>query len=58
MEHDNYVGARGQRLPVAGLLIAAVTVIAVVLKNLQPQPSREIYGAIGASIVHQNADVQ
>ena len=37
MHHDDHVRARGQRLAIAGLLVASVAVVLVMHKELQPQ---------------------
>ena len=57
MDHDYDVGACGQRLTVAGLLVAAVAKIAIVHKYRQPQLPGEVSGIVLAVVVHQDADV-
>ena len=57
MHHDDHVCARGQGLAVAGLLVAAVSVILVVHKKLQAQLLGDLDRAVGTVIVHQNADI-
>ena len=57
MHHDNDVGAGGESLTVAGLLVASVTVVIVVNEHVQPQLLGDFDGAIGAVIVHQDADI-
>src|ERR1019366_3132550 len=57
MDHDDDVGAGGQCFAVAGLLIAAIAVVAVVDKRLQTEPVRDFESAIGTVVVDQNADI-
>ncbi len=57
MEHDDNVGARGQGFAITGLLIAAITVVAVVLEDLQAEAARQVNGLVGAVVIHQNADI-
>src|SRR6202044_4044062 len=57
MKHDDHIRARRQSLAITGLLVAAITVIAVMLKNLQAKPARQINGTIGTAVVHQNANI-
>ena len=57
MKHDDDVGAGGQSLAIAGLLVASVAVVAVVLEDIQAQLPGEIDGVVGTVVVHQNADV-
>src|ERR1019366_5467680 len=56
MDHDDDVGAGGQSFAVAGLLIAAIAVVAIVNEGLQAEPVRDFEGAIGTVIVDENAD--
>ena len=57
MHHDDDVRARGQGLAIAGLLVASVAIILVVHEELQSQLLGNLDRAVGAVIVHQNADV-
>ncbi len=57
VDHDDNIGAGGQSFPVAGLLIAAITVVAVVDEGLQAEAVRDFEGAIGTVIVDENADI-
>ncbi len=57
VKHDDYIGARGEGFAVAGLLIASIAVVAVVLEYEQAHAASQIDGAVGAVVVHQNADV-
>ena len=57
MQHDDDVGAGGQGFAIAGLLVAPVAVVAVVLEDVQAQAAGEINGAVGAVIIDQDADV-
>jgi len=57
MKHDDHVSAFGQSFAVAGLLIAAVTVVAIVLEDLQAEAACEIDGAVGAVVIDKNADI-
>jgi hypothetical protein len=57
MKHDDNVGAGVQSFAIAGLLIASVAVVAVVLEDVQAKAMRDIHGLIGAVVVNQNADV-
>ena len=57
MHHDDHVSARGQGLAIAGLLVASVAIVLVMHKELQSQSLGNFHGAVGAVIVHQNADV-
>src|SRR5208337_2138922 len=57
MNHDDHVGAGGQSFAVASLLIAAVTVVAVVDEGRQAQPTRDFDSAIGTVVVDENADI-
>ena len=57
MQHDDYIGAGGESFAIAGLLIAAIAVIAVVLEDLQAEAAREIDSLVGAVIIHEDADI-
>ncbi len=57
MHHDDHIRARGQGLAVAGLLVASVAIILVMHEQLQPQLVGNFDGAVGAVIVHENADI-
>ena len=57
VEHDDDIGASGQSFAVAGLLVASVAVVAVVLKDEEAEAAAEIDGMVGTVIVDQDADV-
>ena len=57
MHHDDHVGAGGQSFAIAGLLIAAIAVVAIMGERLQAEPVRDFEGAIGAVVVDENANV-
>ena len=57
MQHDDDVGAGGQCLAIAGLLVAAVAIVAVVLEDEETKTAGEFDGVVGAAIIHKNADV-
>src|SRR6202140_3503 len=53
VEHDDDVGARREGLAVAGLLVASVAIIAVVLEDVQAKAAGKIHSLVGAGIVGQ-----
>ncbi len=57
MDHNHDVSARGKSLAVAGLLIAAISVIGVVDEGLHTQLPGERGGLVLAGIVDENLDV-
>src|SRR5579863_9510751 len=57
VQHDDYVRAGRQRLAIARLLVAAIAVVAVMLKDLQAETVCQIDGAVGTVVVDQDADV-
>ena len=57
MQHDDDIGTRGQGFAVAGLLVTAVAVVAVVLENVQAQLVRKVNGTVRAVVIDQYADV-
>src|SRR4029077_2180578 len=57
VQHDDDIGARGQGFAVAGLLVTAIAVVAVVLENVQAQLVRKVNGAVRAVVIDQDADV-
>jgi hypothetical protein len=57
MHHDDHVCARGQRLAIARLLVAAVAVVAVVDEVVQAESLRDLDCVIGAVIVHEDAGI-
>ena len=57
MHHDDHVGAFGEGLAIAGLLVAAVAVVAVVHEHAQAEAARDLDGSIGTVVIHQDADV-
>ncbi len=57
VHHHHDVGAGPERFAVAGLLIRAVAVVAVVNEQLQPHVARDLGGFIGAAVIHQNDQV-
>src|SRR5450755_4091378 len=57
MQHDDHVGALRQRLAIAGHLIAPVTVVAVVLEDVQAKAVGQVDGVVGTVVVDEDADV-
>ena len=57
MKHDHDVGSRGQGFAIAGLLVASVAVVAVVLEDIEAEAPAEINGVVGTVIVNQDADI-
>src|SRR5579862_8269660 len=57
MNHDDDVGASGQSFAITGLLVAAVTIIAIVLEDVQTETAGNIDGLIGTAVIDQDADV-
>jgi hypothetical protein len=57
VQHDDDVCARVQRLAIAGHLIAAVTVVTVVLEDEQAEFARDIDGLVAAVVVDEDADI-
>ena len=55
MEHDDDVGAGGQGFAIAGLLIAAIAVVAVVQEDMEAETLRQSDGAVLAVVVHKDA---
>ena len=53
MEQDDHGGAQVERLPVAGLLIAAVAPVAVMDPDVDTQPPGEIDGPVREGVVDQ-----
>ena len=51
VQHDDDVGAHGQSLLVASLLVAAVAEVAAMANHVETQRSGDAYGCIGACIV-------
>ena len=56
MQHDHDVGARAEGFAIAGLLVAAVPVIAVMNVHLEPKLARHMDGRVGTSVVYNNDD--
>ena len=54
VDHHHDVGAARQRLAVAGLLVAAVAEVALVLDHREAEPAGERHGAVAAAVVHQD----
>src|SRR5690242_19984993 len=57
VHHDDHIGARVQSFAVAGLLVAPVSVIAVVDVGVETQAVRDLQRLVSAVVIHQNADV-
>jgi hypothetical protein len=54
VQHDNNVGAQAQSSGIAGLLIAAVSPVAVVTDGVQAKFMGQIRCSVGAAIVGEN----
>ena len=57
MEHDHNIGAGGERLAITGLLVSAITVVAVVNECPNAEAFGQSGGSIDARIIHQDLDV-
>ena len=57
MDHDDDVSAGGERFAIAGLLIAAVSVVTIVGEALQAELTRNFKSTVGAVVVDENADI-
>ena len=57
VDHHDDIGAGVQRLAVAGLLVGAVAVVAVVNEQLQAQFARDAGGFVFAAVVDQDHQV-
>ena len=57
VHHHHDVGAGSQRFAIAGLLIGAVTVVAVVDEQLEAQFAGDARGFIRAAVIHHDHQV-
>ena len=57
VHHDDHVRARSQGLSIAGLLIAAIAVVPVVLTRIAARGAGHFNRPVGALIIHQDADI-
>src|SRR5215467_44403 len=57
MNHDHHVSTSSQGFAIAGLLIASVTVVAVVKEDLQAEAPGKFNRLIAAAIVDQDANI-
>ncbi len=57
MQHDDDVRTGGQGLAIAGLLVAPITIIAVVLEDDQSEAACDVHCLVRAVVVDENADV-
>src|SRR5579863_6182237 len=57
MKHDDDIGAGGQGFAIAGLLVASVAVVAVVLENVEAETAGQVDGVVAAVVVHQDTDI-
>ena len=57
MHHNDDVSVFGESFAVAGLLIAAITIVAVVHKVHQAELARNFHGPVRAEIIDQDAGI-
>ena len=57
VHHDDHIGASGQRLAIAGLLVAPVAIISIVNEDLKTQLLRYLDGAVRAVVVDKDTDI-
>src|SRR5664279_5458080 len=57
VDHDDYVGAGGQGLAVASLLVSAIAKVTIVHEHGQPQSPGQLRSSVFAVVVHQDADI-
>ena len=57
VDHDHDVRPGAQRFRVAGLLVRAVAVVAVVHEDLEAELSRDVERGVGRAVVHQDHEV-
>ena len=57
VDHHDDVGAGAQSFAVAGLLVGAVAVVAVVNEQFESQLAGDLGGLVGAAVVHQDDQV-
>jgi hypothetical protein len=57
VKHDDDIGVGGQRFPIAGLLIAAVAVIAIMHEHLQSKFAGQFHRGIAGAVIHEDAGI-
>ena len=57
VHHDHDIGAGAQSFAVAGLLVGAIAVVAVVDEQLQAQITGDARGLIGAAVIHHDHQI-